>query len=140
VYKPMPHSMPILWIIKLCQDYLAQENTIASCYDCFCHRNMNVHHHCQKNFSSHCQKKISQEQRHNARRLYLLGVSMVRCTQKGIIFWQFSLQHIFYVFLNIWKRFCDKIMQLKMDDILNFHYVVKLMYIWTMQWLIGIHF
>jgi hypothetical protein len=22
VYKPMPQSMPILWLIKLCQDYL----------------------------------------------------------------------------------------------------------------------
>jgi hypothetical protein len=35
VYKPMRHSMPILWVIRLCQDYLAQENIIASSYDYF---------------------------------------------------------------------------------------------------------
>jgi len=37
------------------------------------------------------------------------------------------------------KTNCDIIMQLKVDNILNSHYVVKLMYIWIMQWLIGIH-
>jgi hypothetical protein len=55
VYKPMP----IFWVIKLCQDYLAKNNIITSCCDCFCHCNLNVHHHCQKNFSSHCQERIT---------------------------------------------------------------------------------
>jgi hypothetical protein len=32
-------------------------------------------------------------------------------------------------FLDIWKRFCDRIMQLKVDNILNSHYVVKLIHI-----------
>jgi hypothetical protein len=38
------------------------------------------------------------------------------------------------------KKNCDIIMQLKVDNILNSHYVVKLMHIWIMQWLIGLHF
>ncbi len=59
VYKPMPHSMPILWVIKLRQVYLAQKNIITSCRYYFCHHNLNVHHQFQKNFSSQCQEKIS---------------------------------------------------------------------------------
>jgi hypothetical protein len=38
------------------------------------------------------------------------------------------------------KKHCCIIMQLKVDNILNSHYVVKLMHIWIMQWLIGVHF
>jgi len=38
------------------------------------------------------------------------------------------------------KKNCDIIMQLKVDNILNSHYVVKLMHTWIMQWLIRVHF
>jgi hypothetical protein len=36
--------------------------------------------------------------------------------------------HFLCAFLNIWKRFCDRIMQLKVDNILNFDYVMKLLH------------
>jgi len=35
----------------------------------------------------------------------LQGVSMVWCTQKGVIIWQFSLQHIFIVPFEIYGRY-----------------------------------
>ncbi len=50
------------------------------------------------------------------------------------------LKHFLCVILHIWRRFCNKIMQLKVDNILNSHYVVKFKHIWTMQWLIGVYF
>jgi hypothetical protein len=52
----------------------------------------------------------------------------------------FIPKHFLCVFLHIWRRFCNRIMQLKVDNILISHYVVKLMHIWTMKWLIWIHF
>jgi hypothetical protein len=52
----------------------------------------------------------------------------------------FSTTHFLCAFLDIWRKFCDRIMQLKVDNILNSHYVMKLMHIWTMQWFIGVHF
>jgi len=41
----------------------------------------------------------------------------------------FITKHFLCAFLNIWRRFCDIIVQLKVDNILNSHYVVKLMHI-----------
>jgi hypothetical protein len=41
----------------------------------------------------------------------------------------FIATHFLCAFSNIWRRFCDIIVQLKMDNILNSHYVVKLMHI-----------
>jgi len=51
----------------------------------------------------------------------------------------FTSRHFLHAFLNIWRRFCDRIMQFNLDNILNFHYVVKLMHMRTMQWLNGVH-
>jgi len=33
VHKPIPNSMPILWVIKICQNYLTQESIKASWCD-----------------------------------------------------------------------------------------------------------
>jgi hypothetical protein len=52
----------------------------------------------------------------------------------------FTTIHFLCAFLNIWKTSVIYIMQLKVDNIVNSHYGVKLMHIWIMQWLIGIHF
>jgi hypothetical protein len=41
----------------------------------------------------------------------------------------FVYNTILCAFQNIWKRFCDIIVQLKVNNILNFCYVVKLMHI-----------
>jgi hypothetical protein len=68
------------------------------------------------------------------------GVSMLLCPQKKSQFDNFHSKKNLCVFLHIWRRFCNIIMQLKVDNILNFHYVMKLMHIWTMQWLISIFF
>jgi hypothetical protein len=41
----------------------------------------------------------------------------------------FIATHFLCAFLNIWKEFCDRIMQLKVNNTLNSYYVVKLMHI-----------
>jgi len=66
---------------------------------------------------------------------------MVWCRQKGIIVSHFSLQHIFNVTLKIFgEGFLDENVQLKVDNNLNCHNVVKLVDISTIQLSIGVHF
>ncbi len=45
----------------------------------------------------------------------LMGVSIVQCTQI------FIATQFLCAFLDIWTRLCDKIMQFKVDNILNSH-------------------
>jgi hypothetical protein len=52
----------------------------------------------------------------------------------------FIATHFLGAFLDIWEKNCDIIMLWKVDNIVNFRYVVKLTHIWTIQWLIGVHF
>jgi len=42
-------------------------------------------------------------------------------------------------FLSIWKGFCGRNVKLKVGHIINSHYVMTLVRIWTIQWFIKIH-
>jgi hypothetical protein len=45
---------------------------------------------------------------------------------KETYFEHFVTTHFLYGFLDMWRRVCDGNVQLKVDNILNFHYVMKL--------------
>ncbi len=77
VYKPMPNSMPILWVIKLCQNYLTQENIKASWCDFFVIIVQMFITIIKINKLHHCWERILQEQRCDMRSQQLLLVEMV---------------------------------------------------------------
>jgi len=68
-----------------------------------------------------------------------LFVSMVWCKQKKITIWLFHCNTFFMCFINIWI-FLFMNFELKVDNILNFHNIVKLMHLSTIQPSIGVNF
>jgi len=52
----------------------------------------------------------------------------------------FTSTHFLCGFLDMWWKVCGENVQIKVNNILNSHYVVKLMHVWTFQFSIGIHF
>lgn len=52
-----------------------------------------------------------------------------QCRQKNNNLTIFIATHFLYGFLHIWKEFCNGDVQLNVDNILSFHYVVKWMHI-----------
>ncbi len=77
VHKPMPNSMPILWVIKICQNYLTQKSIKASWCDFFVIMVQMFITITKKIILHHCWEKILQEQRCDMKSQQLFLVEMV---------------------------------------------------------------
>jgi hypothetical protein len=60
---------------------------------------------------------------------------------KIVIVWQFSIpMELWYIMVDVWKTFCNKISELMVVYIPLYHCIMKLKQIWTIQLLNGRHF
>jgi hypothetical protein len=73
----MPNSMPILWVIKICQNYLTQKSIKASWCDFFVIMVQMFITITKKIILHHCWEKILQEQRCDMKSQQLFLVEMV---------------------------------------------------------------